>query len=113
MAERKNWGGARPGAGRKPRQKPPEKLPDEPVSPDSEHQKRLDALEFLENVVNDPKAPLQQRVRAAIAAAQYRHMKKGDGGKKDEQAERAKKAGGGKFAPTEPPKLAAANGKRV
>jgi hypothetical protein len=40
--------------------------------------------------------PLQ--VRAAVAAAQYRHTKKGDGGKKEEAAEKAKKASTGRFA---------------
>jgi hypothetical protein len=40
-------------------------------------------------------------------------MKKGDGGKKDETADKAKKASSGKFAASEPPKLAAANGRRV
>ena len=47
--------------------------------------------------------PLQ--VRAAIAAVQYTHTKKGDGGKKDEQADAAKKAAGGKFAASAPPRL--------
>lgn len=55
-------------------------------------------LAFLEAVMNDPAAPIAQRVRSAIAAAQYRHVKKSDGGKKDEQADKAKKAGAGKFA---------------
>ena len=44
--------------------------------------------------------PLQ--VRAAIAAVQYTHAKKGEGGKKDEQANKAKKAAG-KFTPTAAP----------
>lgn len=55
--------------------------------------------------------PIQ--VRAAIAAVQYTHMKKGDGGKKEEQADKAKKAGAGKFASSAPPRLAAANGRKV
>ncbi|MBZ2208488.1 hypothetical protein [Massilia soli] len=53
------------------------------------------------------------QIRAAIAAVQYTHMKKGDGGKKDEEAERAKKAGAGKFSAAAPPKLVAAGGKKV
>lgn len=47
--------------------------------------------------------PLQ--VRAAVAAVQYTHTKKGDGGKKDEQADKAKKASGGKFGAAAPPRL--------
>lgn len=53
------------------------------------------------------------QVRAAIAAVQYTHTKKGDGGKKDEAAEKSKKAAGGKFARAAPPKLVAAGGKAV
>jgi phage terminase small subunit len=49
--------------------------------------------------------PLQ--VRAAIAAVQYTHTKRHDGGKKDEQGEKAERASAGRFAPTAPPKLAA------
>lgn len=37
------------------------------------------------------------QVRAAIAAVQYTHTKKGDGGKKEQQAEAAKQAGTGRF----------------
>lgn len=49
-------------------------------------------------------SPLQ--VRAAIAAVQYTHAKKGEGGKKDEKAEAAKAAGQGRFgAPPAPPRL--------
>ncbi len=44
--------------------------------------------------------PIQ--LRAAVAAAQYRHLKKGDGGKKEEAAEKAKQAAS-KFKPAAPP----------
>lgn len=43
------------------------------------------------------------RVRAAIAHAQYLHLKRHDGGKRDEQAGAAKKASTGKFAASAPP----------
>ena len=89
---RKNAGGARPGAGRKP------KPPVEPVQvPD------CDMLTLLQDVAlgRIQASPIQ--VRAAIAAVQYTHTKKGDGGKKDEVADKAKKAGGGKFAAAAPP----------
>lgn len=81
-------GGARPGAGRKPKEKP-EQPPAPPAAPTP--------LEFLKGVMNDLEQDPKLRVRAAIAAAQYEHMKKGDGGKRDEVADAAKKAAGGKF----------------
>jgi phage terminase small subunit len=119
---RKNAGGARPGAGRKPKAKAaksansagPQATVELEAQPHGGALKRSHApeidpaaalmdgtkrepLEFLELVLNLPAAPLKDRIRAAIAAAQYRHMKKGDGGKKDEQADKAKKAAGGRF----------------
>lgn len=60
-------------------------------------------LTFLLAVQNDGTIDIRQRVRAAIAAAQYKHTKRGDGGKKDDDAARAKKAAGGKFAPASAP----------
>lgn len=76
--------------------------------------KTRDPLEFLELVINDPQAPLKDRIRAAVAAAQYRHTKLHDGGKKDATAGNAKKAATGRFsAPAAPPRLAAAGGKRL
>ena len=47
-------------------------------------------------------SPIQ--VRAAIAAVQYTHTKRGDGGKKEEAAERAGKAAS-RFATAAPPRL--------
>lgn len=90
-------GGARAGAGRKPN--PPEKLT---VS-------AKDPLEFLEAVMMDEEANPALRVRAAIAAAQYRHAKKGEGGKGEERKDKAEKAGAGKFGPAAPPKLVVSN----
>lgn len=52
--------------------------------------------------------PLQ--VRAAIAAVQYTHTKRGDGGKKEEQDAKAKKAHGKFGAPVAPPRLVAVAG---
>lgn len=88
-------GGARPGAGRKPKPKP------EPAQiPAIAGQTPLD---FLLSVQNDPAVDEKLRVRAAIAAAQYMHVKKGDGGIKDAKQEAAKKAGAGKFSAAAPP----------
>jgi hypothetical protein len=42
--------------------------------------------------------PSPEQLKAATAAAQYVHTKKGEGGKKDEQAEAAKKAATGRYA---------------
>lgn len=60
-------------------------------------------LDFLLGVMNDPEQDPKLRVRAAIAAAQYKHTKRGDGGKKDDQADKAKKASSGKFKAAPPP----------
>jgi hypothetical protein len=49
------------------------------------------------------------QVRAAIAAVQYTHTKRGDGGKKDEAADKAKKVAAGRFAPRVAPKLVVNN----
>ncbi|MDA8485152.1 hypothetical protein NNO07_18960 [Pseudomonas resinovorans] len=43
------------------------------------------------------------QVRAAIAAVQYTHSKKGEGGKKDQRADAASRAAKGKFAAAPPP----------
>lgn len=66
-------------------------------------------LEFLELALNTPSAPLKDRIRAAIAAAQYRHVKRGDGGKKEEQQQKARRVASGRFAMTAPPKLVVNN----
>ncbi len=68
-----------------------------------------DPLDFLLAVQNDGSAPAALRVRAAIAAAQYVHTKKADGGKKDERADRAKVAASGRFATPQAPKLVVNN----
>lgn len=91
---RSGSGGARKGAGRKP--------------------KRLkatsgDPVEFLLEVMQDPDADPKLRVRAAVSAAQYRHSKKGESGKREEEAAAARRAGNGKFAPPAPPKLVVSN----
>lgn len=72
-----------------------------------------DMLQLLQDVALGRVDASNIQVRAAIAAVQYTHTKKGDGGKKDEEAEKAKKAGAGKFAAAAPPKLVAAGGKKV
>ena len=93
---RPNTGGARPGAGRKPNPPVPVVL-----QPDG-----TDMLTFLQNVALGLTEASPIQVRAAVAAVQYTHTKRGDGGKKEEQAEAAKKAAsGGRFGLRQPPKL--------
>ncbi len=128
---RKNSGGARPGAGRKPKAKPAEsaKATVGGVSKSLEPQphggalKRsksapveipeTDMLTLLKDIALGRTDATAGQIRAAIAAVQYTHTKKGDGGKKEEQAGKAQKAAGGKFGASAPPKLVAAHGKRT
>jgi phage terminase small subunit len=63
-------------------------------------------LEYLLAVMNDETVDEPLRVRAAIAAAQYCHAKRDDGGKKEERQSNAVDAARGKLALAAPPKLA-------
>lgn len=83
------WGGARPGAGRKP--KPPHVTTER------------DPLEFLIGVMTGEIDASTAQFKAAVAACAYVHPKKGDAGKKDHAADAAKRASRGKFAPAAPP----------
>lgn len=103
----KTHGGARPGSGRKPKAKPAPKT--EVVTEQDSDSKdsapvvvERDMLKLLQDVALGIVQAEPIQVRAAIAAVQYTHMKKGDGGKKEEAADKAKKAGQGRFkaAPT-------------
>lgn len=91
-------GGKRPGAGRPPKEKPAGPAP-KPAE---------DPLAFLLGVMNDVAQDPQLRVKAAIAAAQYTHQKKGEGGKKESKAAAAKKVAG-RFGPPTAPKLVVNN----
>lgn len=62
-----------------------------------------DPKEFLEGVMNAVEADPKLRVDAAKTLMMYTHVKAGEGGKKDEVAEAAKKASRGKFGQTKPP----------
>lgn len=65
----------------------------------------LTPLEYMLRVMNNPKEDANMRARMAVSAAPYLHPRKGEAGvgKKDEQAEKAKSAGQGKFAPIKTP----------
>lgn len=95
-------GGARKGAGRPP-QKQEEKLT---IATNGVQT----PLEFLLSVMNDNEIEDRLRIDAAKTAAQYCHLKKGDGGIKDEKQEAAKKAGAGKFGAAAPPRLVSNRG---
>jgi len=85
-------GGARAGAGR-PRKKPDEATKPPPlIAADN-------MLDLLQKVALGQVEATALQVRAAIAAVQYTHAKKGEGGKKGEKDAAAKKASAGKFAP--------------
>ncbi len=89
---RVNAGGARSGAGRKAKPKlPPVKI------------SNRDMLSLLQDVALGRVEASTIQVRAAIAAVQYTHAKRGEGGKKDEAVEKAKKASAGKFGAAAPP----------
>lgn len=100
---RKNAGGARPGAGRKP------KAVAATVVIESEG---CDMLKLLQDVALGRIEASTIQVRAAIAAVQYTHTKRSDGGKKEERDEAAKKVAG-RFTTAAPPKLVAAGGRKV
>lgn len=94
---RPNSGGARPNSGPKPR---------EVTLADTEG---LDPLSFLLFVQNSGDVPADLRIRAATAAAQYVHAKKGEDGKKGKDAAAAKNAAS-KLIPLAPPRLVAKTG---
>lgn len=68
-------------------------------------------LDFLIGVMKDVDQDPRLRVRAAIAAAQYKHVKLADGGKKNERQNAAGRVAAGKFAPAAPPRLVVNNAK--
>lgn len=70
-------------------------------------------LEYLLSVMRDPEASASARLTAAVQAAPYMHAKVAPAAKKEAAAAKATKASAGKFGAAAPPKLAAANGKRV
>lgn len=93
-------GGARKGAGRKPR---PPAIVDGEVG---------DAKGFLERVVRGELLPSAAQLDAAKALLPYQHRKLGEAGKKEQRQEQAGQVRG-RFAPAAPPRLATNDGKRV
>lgn len=113
---RKNAGGARPGAGRKPKKADENSANavEEYLEPQvhggalkrsesvAVEVPEMDMLGLLQEIALGRLDVSDRQLRAAIAAVQYTHAKKGEGGKKDERAEAAKQAGR-KFGATPPP----------
>lgn len=103
-------GGYRPGAGRpkgskvKCQSKKPTKGEIQiDIVTDAEAE-NLEPLAYMLKVMNDTEAENERRDRMAIAAAAFVHSRPTEGkGKKQDKEERAKAAGGGKFAPSRPP----------
>jgi phage terminase small subunit len=95
---RPNTGGKRPGAGRKPK-------PIVPAPADA----GSDMLKFLMDVALGKVEANATQVRAAVAAVQYTHTKRSDGGKRDEANRKAEGVSAGRFAPKAPPKLVVNN----
>jgi phage terminase small subunit len=102
-------GGYRPGAGRPKRDQPKPETVEERVSalPVTE-----DPVKFLEGLMNDPAQDIRIRSDAAKALLPYKHKKLGEGGKKEQQADDAKKVAG-RFSTGAPPRLVSSGGKPV
>ena len=97
-------GGYRPGAGRPKGTKNQNKIK---INQNIQDKivKNETPLEYMLRVMNDPNVDSDMRARMATAAAPYVHKRQGvvSVGKKEEQNERAKKAGAGRFAPGRAP----------
>ena len=71
-----------------------------------------DMLSLLQEIALGRVDATTTQVRAAIAAVQYTHKKKGDAGKKEEKLVDAQNAASGRFGvPPAPPRLVASGGK--
>ena len=95
----KGGGGARQGAGRKKQAPTIISIP-VPVADSLAHK---DPKVFLLALMNDLEADVKLRADAAKSLMPFMHPKIGEGGKKDEKQEAAKKAGSGKFGAAPPP----------
>ena len=95
----------------------PKEVSPPPVSPPgsfdlSQALAHRDPRAFLLAAMNDVLLEPKLRIDAAKALMPFEFAKKGEGGKKEQQADAAKNVAN-RFAPAAPPKLAAANGKKV
>lgn len=107
-------GGSRPGSGRPKGAVSAKKAAQiEQASSIVDQRGDMSPLEYMLDVMNDPNVEGFRRDRMAVAAAPYVHMKKVEGGKKDDAAGKAKQAGAGKFGQTTAPRLVSSGGKKV
>jgi phage terminase small subunit len=90
-------GGARSGAGR-PRKEPPKPVP----------LADRDMLQLLQDIALGRVDATPMQVKAAVAAVQYTHAKKGESGKKAEKEANAK-AAASKFSRLPPPRVVVNN----
>jgi phage terminase small subunit len=95
---RANGGTAAAGAKVGPAPTPPDNLVDIPST--------TDPMEFLTNLMNEPTADIRIRADVAKAMLPFKHQKLGEGGKKDQKNENAKKVAS-RFAAAAPPQLKA------
>jgi len=114
-------GGYRIGSGRPRGSKNKKHVTDAPVVPKEQEKPEISSdivseakeanltpLEYMLKVMNDKtETDKARRDKMAVSAAPYIHSRKGEGGKKGEREERAKKAALGRFAPMRPPSLKA------
>lgn len=87
-----------------------EKKPDIPQDiQDKAANENMTPLDYMLKVMRDENEDKKLRMTMAYYAAPYIHAKPsaGKAGKKEDKEERAKKAGSGRFAPSDPPKLKA------
>jgi phage terminase small subunit len=95
---------------------PPAPPPPAPPAPPAADLSNLTPLDYLLQVVRDEEMDQRIRIQAAAIAAPYVHGKVAPVGKKAAKLDAAKATvagGGGRFQAAAPPKLAAANGKKV
>lgn len=74
-------------------------------------EKPRDMLELLQRIALGQIDATVVQVRAAIAAVQYTHTRRADGGKKEEVAEKAAKTAVGRFGAASAPLKLVGNGK--
>jgi hypothetical protein len=91
----------------------PAEQPDEDDGLTDEQRAGITPLDYLLSIMRNPQASKSARMTAAVQAAPYMHAKLQPKGKKEEKADGARKATGGRFAAAAPPRLAASGGKRL
>ena len=102
-------GGARPNSGPKPKEAVKLDIP-VPVADTLAHK---DPKIFLLALMNDLEADIKLRADAAKSLLPFMHLKLGEGGKKEQQQDQARKVAGGKFGAAAPPRLVANAGNKV